>query len=71
VTPDSLRTKMLIRTRFEVLKILGDGALSKPLQVSAHRFSKSAREKIVQAGGQVIELPGRSPVVRQGKNKKV
>lgn len=33
------------------VKILGDGELTKKLQVSAHKFSKSAEEKIVASGG--------------------
>ena len=35
------------------VKILGDGELSKPLQVKAHKFSKKAKERIEKAGGQV------------------
>ena len=33
--------------------VLGNGELSKPLRISAHRFTKSAREKIEKAGGAV------------------
>jgi large subunit ribosomal protein L15 len=36
--------------------VLGNGELSKPLRVSAHRFTKSAREKIEKAGGAVVEI---------------
>jgi len=35
------------------VKVLGDGELTKKLQVSAHKFSKSAGEKIVASGGTV------------------
>lgn len=38
------------------IKILGDGDLSKPLTVKAHKFSKSAQEKIEKAGGTVEVL---------------
>jgi large subunit ribosomal protein L15 len=38
------------------LKILGDGDLSAALTVQAHKFSKSAREKIEAAGGQIVEV---------------
>jgi len=61
---DALRAKDLAKGRFDLLKILGDGQLTKKLKVSAHRFSKSAREKIEQAGGQVVVLPGKAPVVK-------
>ncbi|MCH2183587.1 MAG: 50S ribosomal protein L15 [Mariniblastus sp.] len=64
VTPDSLRAKDLAKYRYDVLKILGDGELSKKLKVSAHRFSSTAREKIEKAGGEIVELPGKKPVVK-------
>ena len=67
VNPDTLKARNLAKGRFDLLKILGDGQLSKKLKVSAHRFSKSAREKIEQAGGEVIVLPGKAPV---GKNQR-
>ena len=35
------------------VKILGDGDLTKSLTVKAHKFSKSAQEKIAAAGGTV------------------
>jgi len=41
----------LIDSSKSKVKILGDGALTKKLDVSAHRFSKSAQEKIVGCGG--------------------
>jgi large subunit ribosomal protein L15 len=40
----------------ELVKVLGDGELAVALQVTAHRFSGSAREKIAAAGGSVHEL---------------
>jgi large subunit ribosomal protein L15 len=51
VTPDSLREAGLATRREVPVKMLGDGELTKPLTVHAHRFSKSAREKIEAAGG--------------------
>lgn len=65
ITPEALAEKHLVRGRYDILKVLGNGSLGKKLKISAHRFSQSAREKIEQAGGQVIELPGKAPV--QGK----
>ncbi len=64
VNPESLRAKNLAKYRYDTLKILGDGELNKALKVSAHQFSKSAKEKIEKAGGQAIELPGKKPVVK-------
>src|SRR2546421_4417271 len=61
ITPESLAEAGLIRnTRFD-LKILGHGDLSKKLTVSAHNFSKSAREKIEKAGGSIVWLRGEPP----------
>jgi large subunit ribosomal protein L15 len=68
VTPESLASKTnLLRGRFDELKVLGNGELSKKLKISAHRFSESAKEKIEKAGGQAIVLPGPAPVVKNNK----
>jgi large subunit ribosomal protein L15 len=50
ITPDLLRKAGVIKTKHPV-KILGDGELSTALTVHAHKFSKSAQEKITKAGG--------------------
>jgi large subunit ribosomal protein L15 len=39
-----------------LVKVLGDGKLSAAVNVSAHKFSGSAREKITAAGGSTTEL---------------
>ncbi len=52
VTPEVLKEKGIIHCT-EAVKILGDGELTKPLTVKAHKFSKSAEEKIKAAGGTV------------------
>jgi len=65
VTPETLRAKRIVRGQYDVLKVLGDGALTKPLKIAAHRFSRSALEKIQQAGGQAVVLPGKAPVQRK------
>ena len=50
ITPDVLRKAGVIKTKHPV-KILGDGELKSALTVHAHKFSKSAQEKITKAGG--------------------
>jgi large subunit ribosomal protein L15 len=50
ITPDVLRKAGVIKTKHPV-KILGDGELTRALTVHAHKFSKSAQEKITKAGG--------------------
>jgi large subunit ribosomal protein L15 len=62
VNLDTLAAKNLARGSFDVLKILGDGELTKKLKISAHRFSKSAVEKIEKSGSEQIVLAGRTPV---------
>jgi large subunit ribosomal protein L15 len=57
VTPELLIEKGFLRGRSRKVKILGDGALTKPLTVKAHRFSAKAREKIEACGGK-LELLG-------------
>ncbi len=56
VGPNELKLTGLIRNNSKRVKILGEGDITKPLTVTAHSFSKSARSKIEQAGGQVTEL---------------
>jgi large subunit ribosomal protein L15 len=73
VSLEALAAKNLAKGRYDLLKVLGDGELTKKLKVSAHRFSKSALEKIEKAGGEVVTLPGKTPVaekVRQAKAAK-
>ncbi len=55
INPDVLRKAGVIKTKHPV-KILGDGELNVALNVSAHKFSKSAQEKITKAGGKVEVL---------------
>ncbi len=53
VTPDSLAEAGLIRDTALPLKVLGEGTLSRKLDVTAAKFSASARTKIEQAGGTI------------------
>lgn len=71
VTPDALTKKSLVSGRYDELKILGNGDLSKKLTVSAHRFSKSAVEKIEKSGGTIVRLPGKTPVEAKKKQKRM
>ena len=56
VTPDTLRTKGLVRKQ-GLVKVLGRGELTRAVRVSAHAFSKSAEAAITAAGGTVEVLP--------------
>ena len=66
VTPETLKAKRLIRKVSVDVKVLGVGELSKALSVSAHGFSKTAKEKIEKAGGSVTWLRG-EPVPKAKK----
>ncbi len=58
VDPDTLKAARLVQGKYDVIKVLGDGALTKSLTIRAHRFSKSAEEKITAAGGTVERIIG-------------
>jgi len=55
INPEVLRKLGVVKTKLPV-KVLGDGELKVALTVSAHKFSKSAQEKITKAGGKVEVL---------------
>jgi large subunit ribosomal protein L15 len=57
VNEEVLRKARLVSGQYDQIKILGDGELTKALTITAHAFSKSAKEKIEKAGGKAIELP--------------
>ena len=57
VGPEELVAANVAKGKFDIIKILGTGELTKKLTVRAHRFSASAKEKIANAGGtaEVVE----------------
>ena len=56
VTPLTLLARGVVRNLKKPVKILGGGDLEAPLVVEAHKFSRSAREKIEAAGGSAREI---------------
>jgi large subunit ribosomal protein L15 len=56
ITPEVLHEKGLIKKAKHDLVILGNGDISKALKISAHRFTKTAREKIEKVGGSITEI---------------
>jgi large subunit ribosomal protein L15 len=70
VSPETLAAAGLIKNTRVDVKILGEGELTKRLNVTAHRFSATARAKIEQAGGSVVQLrEERSKRRRRGRTK--
>ncbi len=55
-TPQNLQEMGVIKKLKHGLKVLGNGTLTRAVTVSAHRFSKSGREKIEAAGGKIEVL---------------
>ncbi|QEG33712.1 50S ribosomal protein L15 [Bythopirellula goksoeyrii] len=70
VTLEALEAKNLAKGRFDLLKVLGDGELTKKLKIHAHQFSKSAIEKIEKAGCEKVVLPGKTPVAVKQRAKR-
>ena len=54
LTIEFFAAKGLLKKHEGLLKVLGDGELTKAITVHAHKFSKSAQEKIEKAGGKAI-----------------
>ncbi len=64
VDPAQMRSLGVVPRKAAIIKVLGRGEVTKALNVAAHRFSKTAREKIEAAGGTVRVLEEReAPVV--------
>jgi large subunit ribosomal protein L15 len=51
VTPEALHKAGVVKRAKDRVKVLGEGTLKAALTVKAHKFSKSAQEKITKAGG--------------------
>jgi len=67
ITPEVLRKAGVVSSKKSLIKVLGDGDLSTALTVHAHKFSKSAQEKIEKAGGKVMQLSVVGPQLSETK----
>ena len=56
ITPEMMAEKRLIRDIEKPVVILGEGEVRGAMTVQAHRFSKSAKDKIEAAGGTVLTV---------------
>ena len=56
ITPEILHQRGLIKKAKHDLVILGNGGVTKSFTISAHRFTKTAKDKIEQAGGTAIQI---------------
>lgn len=70
VTPSAIRDKGLVKVRFDELKILGSGDVTKKLNLVVTRISDSAKQKVEAAGGTVkIVAAKRTPKQRVAESK--
>jgi large subunit ribosomal protein L15 len=69
ITPEVL-VKAGLAGKNDRVKILGDGELKSALTVRAHKFSKSAEEKITKAGGKIEVIGGAEPEKPAAKAEK-
>ncbi len=58
ITPQVLAGAGLIKRKTQPVKILGVGDLGRPVTIQAHKFSKSAMDKIQAAGGRAEVISG-------------
>jgi large subunit ribosomal protein L15 len=56
ITPEVMHKRGIIKKAKHDIVVLGNGNVSKALNISAHRFTKSAREKIEKAGGAITVI---------------
>jgi large subunit ribosomal protein L15 len=70
VDEQALRAAGLVSGAWDGVKILGDGEISRKLTVQVDKISASAREKIVAAGGEVVEIKKAAPVAKLPRKAK-
>ena len=58
IDPQVLLDKGVVRKKNLKIKVLGKGDLNRPLKIKAHRFSRSAVEKLKAAGGEAVVIEG-------------
>jgi large subunit ribosomal protein L15 len=58
IGPDDYKKLGLVSSKKALIKILGSGELTAAITIHAHKFSKSAIEKIEKAGGKAVVLGG-------------
>ena len=56
ITPEDLAQRQILRNLKHPVKVVGNGEINKAVTVAAHKFTRSARERIEAAGGRVEEL---------------
>jgi large subunit ribosomal protein L15 len=70
ITPELMHKAGLIKRAGDDVKVLGDGELKGAITVHAHKFSKSAQEKIAKAGGKCEVLAAKEAQEKPKHQKK-
>ena len=60
VSPATLKTRGLVKGQYDVLKILGDGELTKSFKISAHQFMRRPKKKSRRPAARLPCCPARS-----------
>jgi large subunit ribosomal protein L15 len=58
ITPEVMRKAGMVSSKKSLVKVLGQGEVASAITVYAHKFSKSAQEKIEKAGGKIQVVTG-------------
>jgi large subunit ribosomal protein L15 len=56
ISPETMVNAGLVKSLKYPIKILGNGDIDRPLKIIANKFTRSARQKIEAAGGEVEEI---------------
>ena len=68
VNLEDLKKNRIVKGKASLLKILGDGEISKAITVNAHKFTRTAKEKIEKAGGKAQPIERKpAPIKRKKK----
>lgn len=70
VSLEELKKKSLLKGKSSLLKVLGDGELSKAITVNAHKFTRTAKEKIEKAGGKANLIDIKPAPITRGTKKR-
>ena len=69
ISLEELKKNRLVKGKTSFLKILGDGELSKAVTVHAHKFTRSAKEKIEKAGGKANSINKKPTPIKSNKKR--
>ena len=56
ITPELLKESGLVKKLYNGVSVMGNGEITKKVTIHAHRFTKTAKEKIEKAGGKAIVI---------------